>query len=78
MNNYKTNIDFTSKTKFGILFSSVLIAFGLISLFINKGPNLSIDFTGGTVIRMEFNSNIKIDEIRSLLSTTSLNNVPKS
>jgi len=74
MNNYKTNIDFTSKTKFGILFSSVLIAFGLISLFINKGPNLSIDFTGGTVIRMEFNSNIKIDEIRSLLSTTSLNN----
>ena len=74
MNTYKTNIDFLSKTKIGILFSSVLIAFGLISLLINKGPNLSIDFTGGTVIRMEFNSNIKIDEIRSLLSTTSLNN----
>ena len=74
MNNHKTNIDFLSKTKIGILFSSVLITFGLISLLINKGPNLSIDFTGGTVIRMEFNSNIKIDEIRSLLSTTSLNN----
>ena len=74
MNTYKTNIDFLSKTKIGILFSSVLITFGLISLLINKGPNLSIDFTGGTVIRMEFNSNIKIDEIRSLLSTTSLNN----
>jgi len=74
MKQHKTNIDFISKTKIGILFSSVLIAFGLISLLLNKGPNLSIDFTGGTVIRMEFNSNIKIDEIRSLLSSTSLNN----
>ena len=74
MNIHKTNIDFTSKTRVAVLFSSVLIVFGLISLLINNGPNLSIDFTGGTVIRMEFNSNIKIDEIRSLLSTTSLNN----
>ena len=74
MKQHKTNIDFISKTKIGILFSSVLITFGLISLLLNKGPNLSIDFTGGTVIRMEFNSNIKIDEIRSLLSSTSLNN----
>ena len=74
MNIHKTNIDFTSKNRIAVLFSSVLIVFGLISLLINNGPNLSIDFTGGTVIRMEFNSNIKIDEIRSLLSTTSLNN----
>ncbi len=66
-------IDFIAKTKIGIIFSSTLIVLGIISLLINKGPNLSIDFTGGTVIRIELNENIQIDEVRLILSQSSLN-----
>ena len=69
----KIKIDFISKTKIGILFSSTLIILGIISLLVNKGPNLSIDFTGGTVIRIELNQNIQIDEVRLILSQSSLN-----
>ena len=69
----KIKIDFISKTKIGILFSSTLIILGIISLLVNKGPNLSIDFTGGTVIRIELNQNIQIDEVRFILSQSSLN-----
>ena len=66
-------IDFIAKTKIGIIFSSTLIVLGIISLLINKGPNLSIDFTGGTVIRIELNENVQIDEVRLILSQSSLN-----
>ena len=74
MNKNNIKVDFLSKTKVAIFFSATIIVLGLISLFINGGPNLSIDFTGGTVIRIEFDDNIKIDQIRSLLSKSSLKN----
>ena len=65
INKLKTiNIDFISKTRVAILFSCLIIGCGIISLLANHGPNLSIDFTGGTVIRIEFNSEIEIDDIR--------------
>jgi preprotein translocase subunit SecF len=49
-----------------------MISSGLVSLILNKGPNLSIDFTGGTIIQILFNNDLKIDELRSALQSTEL------
>ena len=73
MNNNTIKIDFISKNKISILFSSALIVLGILSLIINKGPKLSIDFTGGTVIRIELDKDIQIDKMRTILSNSSLN-----
>mgnify|MGYP001293744586 CR=1 FL=1 len=67
-------INFIEKTKIALLCSLVMISCGLISLIINKGPNLSIDFTGGTIIQLLFNSEVKIDDLRAKLKSTNLNN----
>ena len=62
----KTNIDFLSKTKITTVLSSFIIIMGITSLILNKGPNLSIDFTGGTVIQILFTKDIKINEITNV------------
>ena len=46
----KTNIDFMGKSTFAKIFSILVITLGAISLVINNGPKLSIDFKGGTLI----------------------------
>ena len=49
-----------------IIFSAIIISFGLMSLILNNGPKLSIDFTGGTVIQIKFDAPINITKIRRL------------
>ena len=49
----KTNIDFMGKSNSAKIFSLVLITLGAISLVINNGPKLSIDFKGGTLIEIK-------------------------
>ena len=66
------NIDFINNTKIALVCSFIMISSGLVSLILNKGPNLSIDFTGGTIIQILFNNDLKIDELRSALQSTEL------
>ena len=68
----KTNIDFISKTKITLFLSLGIILLGIGSLIINKGPKLSIDFVGGTVIQVATAKTIEINEVRTLLNTTIL------
>ena len=67
-----TNINFIDKTKIALICSSIIISCGLMSLILNKGPNLSIDFTGGTIIQILFSENLQIDELRAILNSTEL------
>ena len=71
-----SNIDFIAKTRIALFISCVIITCGIISLIIHKGPNLSIDFTGGTIIQILFNDDnkIEINELRLILKSTNLNN----
>ena len=57
-----TNIDFISKTKIALFLSLGIILLGIGSLIINKGPKLSIDFVGGTVIQVATAKTIEINE----------------
>jgi len=66
------NIDFISKAKIALYLSLGIIILGIGSLIVNKGPNLSIDFVGGTVIQISSAKNIDVNKVRDLLSSTIL------
>ena len=70
--NINKNIDFIGNAKIFILISCFIIISGILSLIIYGGPKLSIDFTGGTVVRLEFSNHIEVSEIRSKLQSTDL------
>ena len=68
----KTKIDFLSRTNITTILSSVIIVIGIASLILNRGPNLSIDFTGGTIVQIIFSNDITINDIRDELNKTAL------
>jgi len=66
------NIDFLSKQKFAAIISATLIIIGLFSLVIHGGPNYGIDFKGGTLVQLRFETPVAIGDIRSALSEINL------
>ena len=69
-----TKIDFISKARITIFLSIGIIVAGIISLIINGGPNLSIDFKGGTVFQVSTQESTNINELRKKLASTNLAN----
>ena len=69
----KSNIDFISKSKFTLFISLGIIIMGIGAL-IFRGPNLSIDFVGGTIIQVSCSEQAEINIIRDLLNSTVLKN----
>ena len=69
-----TKYSFLSLQKPAFIISAVIIGIGLISLLLHKGPNLGIDFKGGTIIQVQFEKDIDISSIRNSLSTVNLGN----
>ena len=67
-----SNIDFINNSKFTVLLSGALVLAGIFSLIINNGPNLSIDFKGGTLIAVEYTKPVNINDFRSKLSDVSI------
>ena len=69
----KSNIDFISKSKFTLFVSLGIIIMGIGAL-IFRGPNLSIDFVGGTIIQVSSSEKAEIKLVRDLLNSTVLKN----
>jgi len=67
-------INFIKNSKFSILFSTILIASGLLSLLMNNGPKLSIDFKGGNLIAVQYNKPVDINQIRNALKSIEISN----
>jgi preprotein translocase subunit SecF len=63
-----TNIDFLGKRKIGFLFSSILIIIGIVSMVGHGGLRYNIDFTGGTLVQLKFEKDVKIEDIRNALT----------
>ena len=53
--------------------SSTLVIISLISIF-TKGFNFGIDFTGGTIIEMEFQQEVTLPQVRDVLREYNLDN----
>lgn len=68
----KTHIDFLKYRKiYFTLFAAVLVA-GVVS-FATKGMNWGIDFTGGTMVQVQFNAPVDMGQLRAALSATGAN-----
>ncbi len=67
----KTNIDFVGIRNYAFIFSGIMTTLGLISLIIITfgQANLSIEFSGGTLIRGSFTNPVTVNEIRNVLAT---------
>lgn len=63
------NYDIISKRKLGYIFSGTLILISIISLILHGGPRYNIDFTGGTLIQLKFDKDVKIQDVRKALTT---------
>ncbi len=66
-----TNVDFMGKRVWAFLFSTILVALGILAavqIFITGQANLGIEFTGGTSVTLEFKETVSLEEARSLLA----------
>jgi len=63
-----TNIDFLGKRKIGFIFSGILILLGIVSMVSHGGLRYNIDFTGGTLVQLKFEKDVKIEDIRQALN----------
>jgi preprotein translocase subunit SecF len=66
-----THIPFTRYRKIAVILSTAVNLAVLIALFV-KGPNLGVDFAGGTVVQLKFQQRVAIPDIRRALETTGL------
>jgi len=67
-----THIDFIGKRKIALFLSLSLIIVGLIFFFKRGEENLGVDFSGGTLIQLEFEKEISIESIRQSLKEINL------
>jgi preprotein translocase SecF subunit len=63
----KTHLDFVSHRRAAFLLSAVVIGAGLISLAVNGGPDLSIDFEGGILVQLKFERPVTTETLRTVL-----------
>jgi len=54
--------------------SGTLILVGVTSLVLHGGPRYGVDFTGGTLIQVEFAQETSVGELRSILSAAGMEN----
>ena len=66
-----TNIPFIRYRKIAVIFSTAVNLVVLIALF-TIGPNLGVDFAGGTMVHIKFQQKVSISEIRQALENVNL------
>lgn len=70
----ETHIDFLGKRYAAFALSGLVIAASLVSLIMNGGPNLGIDFAGGSQIVVRFAEPQSLDGVREMLAEAGLAN----
>lgn len=66
-----TKIPFTRYRKVAFILSTLVNLAVLVALFV-RGPNLGVDFAGGTMIHLKFHQNVAIPAIRDALNKANL------
>ena len=72
----ETRIKFMAQSRLGLYLSGAVIGAGIISLILAGGPLLSIDFKGGTLLAVHFSDPVDVNDIRSAMSTVSIDGQP--
>ena len=63
------NINFVGAMKGAFIVSTVLVVVSLLSMVVHKGPRMSIDFTGGSVLQVRISPVPQVGDIRSTLES---------
>lgn len=63
-----TSFNFLGHRRRGFLLSATLIVVAVVSLIVQGGPKLGIDFQGGTLLQVQFDKPIAADAIRGTLA----------
>ena len=66
--------DFMGKRKVALVVSTLLIIISLASLF-TRGLNFGLDFTGGTVVVVNFEKIVEVSEVRDRLEASGLDKI---
>ena len=69
-----TRIPFLSYRRWGFMLSSALMV-GVLLLLFTKGPNLGVDFEGGTMVHVKFTEPVTIGQLRGALARSTLGGV---
>lgn len=69
-----TRIPFLSYRRWGFMLSSALMV-GVVLLLFTKGPNLGVDFEGGTMVHVKFTEPVTIGQLRGALARSTLGGV---
>jgi len=70
-----TNVPFMKYRRFAYLLSAVLVLATIAWLMANRGPKLSVDFTGGAVLQIRTSRVLHADEVRRALDAAGLRGV---
>ncbi len=68
----ETHIDFMGKARLAIMCSGLLILASLVSLGVHGGMKFGIDFAGGTLVQLKFESPPNLSDIRDSLKDLGL------
>jgi preprotein translocase subunit SecF len=68
-----THIDFLGRRRYFVGLSLALMLAGAVSLIMNGGPKLGIDFKGGTLAYVKFSEQPDVQKLRQTLSGAGLN-----
>jgi preprotein translocase subunit SecF len=68
------NYDFLSLRRRAYVLSAAMLLAGIISLVLAGGPRYGVDFTGGTLLQIEFMEETTVSDLRAVLSTGGLEN----
>ncbi len=63
----ETHLNFVGTRRTAFIVSLILIVAGLVSLAIKGGPDLSIDFVGGTLVQVRFDQPVEIGQLRAVV-----------
>ena len=63
----ETHLNFVGTRRTAFIISAILILAGLVSLAIKGGPDLSIDFEGGTLVQVRFDEPVEIGRMRDVV-----------
>jgi preprotein translocase subunit SecF len=64
----ETHLNFVGTRKVAFIISIILILAGLVSWAIKGGPDLSIDFEGGTLVQVRFEEPVPIEQLRDVVA----------
>lgn len=62
-----TNVNFVGSRKKAYIFSFLLIAVSLVGFFMKGDKKWGVDFSGGVILGVNFQENVKIEDVRSCL-----------